>query len=84
MAEWNLNPINTKTLASFKSNKDLVWNNDTEAIEAFVTAVRSETCAGNGRGDIYQAGIEDEIREVLPSFFEALTVAGGGVGYVHD
>lgn len=79
--DWNLNPIDTKTLTSLRSTTDLVWNNDEGAITAFVTAVRIEICAGSGRGDIHQASIEDEIREVLPSFFKAMTVAGSGV---HD
>lgn len=65
---------------------------DDPAIAAFVSKVRLEICAGNHRGNIYSASVEDEIRSVLPSFLEALRVASEkmgledktGMSYSHD
>lgn len=62
------------------------------AIARFVTKVRSEICTDSHRGNIYSPTIDDEVREVLPSFLEALRVASiregchdaSGMSYVHD
>ena len=61
------------------------------SIDEFVTAVM-QVIAIDHRGDIYQPGIGSMVRDVLPSFYEALRVAcrkrGMGekdvVDYVHD
>ena len=62
------------------------------SVANFVTKVRSEICAGSRRGNIYSPTIDEEIREVLPSFLEALRVASkkegledeSGLSYSHD
>ncbi|KAI4247178.1 MAG: hypothetical protein L6R40_001521 [Gallowayella cf. fulva] len=62
-----------------------------DAIVSFVADVRHELCANSRWGNIYSATIDDEVRTILPSFFEALSVASdkmglnkSGVEYVHD
>ena len=60
-------------------------------VEAFVVAVREEVCRG-GRGDIFDRGLDRDIRDVLPSFLavlkEALVLKGGDgedvAVYEHD
>ena len=86
-ADINPEPVIKNYSAPPKVTKDLVWTLNEEAVTAFATTVRIEVCAKNKRGNIYQVGIEDGVRGLLPSFFEALRVAGGdggGVRYVHD
>ena len=71
--------------------KEEVYNGDERAIDLFISEVRKEICSNSGRGDIYQK-LEDPIRQVLPSFFEALKVAARragladetGMDYVYD
>jgi len=71
-------------------SKQDIYTGDERAIVAFISKVRLETCAHNGRGDIYQSGLETQIRELLPSFLEALSVASKKLGldnvldYMHD
>jgi hypothetical protein len=58
-----------------------VENSQLEVME-FVVAVRKEICGGSRRGDIYGPGLDKNIFELLPSFFEvlreALVIEGGG------
>ena len=66
-------------------------NDGKNSIDRFVSEVRTQICAGSGRGDIYQS-LEGCIQAHLPSFLEALRVASkragladeSGVDYVHD
>lgn len=59
--------------------------------DAFVGLVREEICKGR-RGDVFQEGLDAKVREVLPSFLEALRVAlrvegrdeGDVAAYEHD
>ena len=74
-ANWNRDPLVLKNTTFSKLGKEPIWNGDEEAVTAFVTAVRMKICQEDGRGNIYQAGIEGEIRFLIPSFFEALRVA---------
>ncbi|KAL9610593.1 MAG: hypothetical protein Q9167_004719 [Letrouitia subvulpina] len=72
--------------------KEDIMNGKTKTINKFVTAVREHICATSRRGNIYQDGLEDKIRQVLPSFFEALRIASqkleledtSGLTYEHD
>ncbi|KAL8833795.1 MAG: hypothetical protein Q9170_004088 [Blastenia crenularia] len=58
----------------------------------FVSRVREHICGESHRGNIYCDGLESEIKELLPSFFDALRVASekdglvdkSGLSYVHD
>lgn len=62
------------------------------AMTTFIDAVCTEICVKNQRGNIYDQNVEQEIRLVLPSFFEALRVASAklgledrtGASYIHD
>lgn len=71
------------------SKEDLI---NGKARAQFVTRAREHICAESHRGNIYYSGLEDEIHELLPSFFEALRVASercgledtSGSSYVHD
>ena len=62
-----------------------------EAREQFVTAVGKKVCE-LGRGNVYQSGLESDVRAVLPSFFTVLGRAAAGEGqgsgdaaaYEHD
>ncbi|GME28819.1 hypothetical protein GTA08_BOTSDO07967 [Neofusicoccum parvum] len=45
-----------------------------EHVDAFVLAVRRKICAAR-RGDVFQDGLDGEVRRALPSFLEALRVA---------
>ncbi|KAL8995906.1 MAG: hypothetical protein Q9188_006699 [Gyalolechia gomerana] len=62
------------------------------SVSDFVLRAREHICAENRRGNIYHNGFGAEIRELLPSFLEALRVASekdgladkSGVSYVHD
>ncbi|KAL8634665.1 MAG: hypothetical protein Q9226_009456 [Calogaya cf. arnoldii] len=49
-------------------------------IEEFVVDVRIELCAGSHRGNIYSATIDEEVRALLPSFWQALRVASKKAG----
>lgn len=67
-------------------------DNNNSAIDSFVVDVRIELCATSHRGNIYSATIDDEVRTLLPSFWEALKIASermrlddrSGAAYVHD
>ncbi|KAI4257698.1 MAG: hypothetical protein L6R42_005493 [Xanthoria sp. 1 TBL-2021] len=67
-------------------------DNNNSAIDSFVVDVRIELCATSHRGDIYSATIDDEVRRLLPSFWEVLKIASermglddrSGAAYVHD
>ncbi|KAI4289688.1 MAG: hypothetical protein L6R35_001038 [Caloplaca aegaea] len=69
-----------------------VINAKEQATRDFVVQARKHICLESHRGNIYQHGLDDEIRELLPSFFEALRVASerdglddkSGLSYVHD
>lgn len=82
---------NSNALQGQLPSKEEVYKGDDRAVDLFISEVRKEVCSNSGRGDIYQT-LEDPIREVLPSFFEALKVAarrsgladGTGMDYVHD
>lgn len=55
-----------------------------EAVDEFVGEVRREICAAR-RGDVFQEGLDGFVREILPSFVEAVGCAvrlerGGDVG----
>ena len=71
--------------------KEDVYNGEKRAVDYFNSAVQMQVCSHSGRGDIYQT-LEGQIRDLLPSFFEALKVASRilgsadetGLGYVHD
>ncbi|KAI4144450.1 MAG: hypothetical protein L6R39_004176 [Caloplaca ligustica] len=73
-------------------SKEDVINNQGRAVSDFVTRARERICSNSRRGNIYWHGMEGEIRELLPSFFEALRVASekeglddrSGLSYVHD
>ena len=73
-------------------SREAVWKGDSDAVTKFITQTRIEICANSRRGNIYWAGLEGEIRELLPSFFTALKVASekegledrSGLSYVHD
>ncbi|KAF2429765.1 hypothetical protein EJ08DRAFT_267201 [Tothia fuscella] len=56
----------------------------------FVDAVRKEICSGSHRGDIFNARLDQDIMDVLPSFFKVLGEAlmaegreGGAAVYEH-
>ncbi|KAI4194622.1 MAG: hypothetical protein LQ350_007677 [Teloschistes chrysophthalmus] len=59
---------------------------------SFVADVRHEICKHSHRGNIYSATIDEEVRNLLPSFLDALKVASKkmgledctGAAYVHD
>ena len=74
-AESNTDEVVPDGRASAKLVKELIWAGDEEATADFVTAVRMHICKEDGRGNIYQAGIDDHVRFLLPSFFAALTTA---------
>ncbi|KAL8994970.1 MAG: hypothetical protein Q9169_005211 [Polycauliona sp. 2 TL-2023] len=62
------------------------------ALESFIVDVRLELCAANHRGNIYSATIDEEIRAILPSFWEVLKIASekagledrSGAAFVYD
>ncbi|KAL9024937.1 MAG: hypothetical protein Q9180_007769 [Flavoplaca navasiana] len=62
------------------------------ALDSFTVDVRIQLCATSHRGNIYSSTIDEEVRTLLPSFFEALRVASekdgledrSGAAYVHD
>lgn len=68
-----------------------VYNGEKRAVDHFISAVRMQVCSHSGRGDIYQT-LEGQIRDLLPSFFNALRVASRtlgstdktGLDYAHD
>ncbi|KAK6338789.1 hypothetical protein TWF696_009600 [Orbilia brochopaga] len=47
---------------------------DSEAVSEFMKAVKEEICASR-RGDVFCGQMEEDVRALLPSFFEALRVA---------
>ncbi|KAL8779387.1 MAG: hypothetical protein Q9194_001484, partial [Teloschistes cf. exilis] len=61
-------------------------------VASFVADVRREICDHSHRGNIYSATIDEEVRNLLPSFLDALKVASEkmglddctGAAYVHD
>ncbi len=55
-------PIVSQTPTPSKLTKELVWAGSEDATTAFISAVRFEICAKNKRGNIYQTGIEDNVR----------------------
>ena len=71
--------------------KEDVYNGEKGAIDHFISAVRMQVCSHSRRGDIYQT-LEGQIRDLLPSFYEALRVASQtlrstdetGLDYAHD
>ena len=71
--------------------KEDVYNGKKRAVDQFNSAVRMQVCWHSGRGNIYQT-LEGQLRDLLPSFFEALKVASRtlgsadetGLDYVHD
>ena len=72
------------------TKQKLFLGEDERVLATFVSQVIFELCAENGRGDIYQSGLDKATRDLLPSFFEALRRASGRLGledpvdYVHD
>lgn len=62
------------------------------SVSDLVLRAREHICAESRRGNIYHNGFGAEIRELLPSFLEALRVASekdgladkSGLSYVHD
>ena len=72
------------------TKQELYLGNEKRALTAFVSKVQFELCATNGRGDIYQSGLDKAIRDLMPSFFGALRRASARLGlenpldYVHD
>lgn len=72
------------------TKQTLYLGSDERALTVFVSNVIFELCAKNGRGDIYQSGLDTATRDLLPSFFQALRRASGRLGvedpvdYVHD
>ena len=62
------------------------------ATSQFCKDVRLEVCSRNRRGNIYSADIEDDVRQILPSFADALRQASvkmgledsSGMAFVHD
>ncbi|KAI4157192.1 MAG: hypothetical protein LQ342_008471 [Letrouitia transgressa] len=85
----NRNALNKET--QYRLKKDIM-EGEIKAVNRFVTDVREHICATSRRGNIYQNGLEEDIRQVLPSFFEALRVASrklglkdtSGLTYEHD
>ncbi|KAL8761734.1 MAG: hypothetical protein Q9184_002176 [Pyrenodesmia sp. 2 TL-2023] len=75
--------------ATEPSKEDLI---NGKGVAGFVTRAREHICAKSHRGNVYHSGMEDEIRDLLPSFFEALQIASqrcgledtSGSAYVHD
>ncbi|KAI4202592.1 MAG: hypothetical protein LQ346_001952 [Caloplaca aetnensis] len=71
------------------SKEDLI---NGEAVAEFVTRAREHICAESHRGNVYHSDLEREVRELLPSFLEALRVASekcgledtSGLSYIHD
>lgn len=80
---------------AFLPSKEEILKGDTEALTMFVDEVHFQICGHDARGDIFQE-VETKIRQVLPSFWNALRVAsakfelaqygddGSGVTFVHD
>ena len=72
------------------TKQQMYLGNDERALAIFVSKVIFELCAKNGRGNIYQSGLDKATRDLLPSFFDALRRASGRLGlespvdYVHD
>lgn len=73
-------------------SKEEILAGSAKALTEFVAEVRFEICTRNGRGNIYQ-DVETNIRQVLPSFWQALRVASqksgldgecSGLSFVHD
>ena len=62
------------------------------ALDSFIVDVSIQLCATSHRGNIYSSTIDEEVRTLLPSFFEALRIASerdgledrSGAAYVHD
>lgn len=67
-----------------------VYDDHEPAVDAFISAVMKEICITNGRGDIYQKDLRKKVKDLLPSFLEALRVASerfqlkSPIDYVHD
>lgn len=84
---WSALPCGAPKLA-----KEDIMNGKEHAVNDFVSRATEHICAESGRGNIYYHQFEAEIREVLPSFFDALRVASekdgladtSGLSYVHD
>lgn len=77
--------------AALPSKEDVI-SEFNPAVTTFIDAVRTDICVENRRGNIYDSDVEQAIRHVLPSFFEALRVANtklglddcSGASYVYD
>ena len=73
-------------------SKEDIMEGREAAVSDFVTRVIHHLCAESGRGNIYYDGLDGYIRELLPSFFDALRIASEksgledrtGLSYVHD
>ena len=81
-----------KVASSDLPSKAEVMSGDEHAVTAFIAAVLFEICVRKPRGNIYQAGIDVDIRGLLPSFWHALRVAsekmgladGSGLAFEHN
>ncbi|KAI4090793.1 MAG: hypothetical protein L6R37_007836 [Teloschistes peruensis] len=51
-----------------------------DIVASFVADVRHEICDHSHRGDIYSATIDEEVRNLLPSFLDVLKVASEKIG----
>lgn len=93
---WNTLNLDQKRYISAEVGRqttaDDTCTGSQDAISNFAAAVRVQICAESGRGDIYSATIEDEFRQILPSFLDALRVASrklglqdqSGLDFLHD
>ncbi|KAL9013622.1 MAG: hypothetical protein Q9173_001699 [Seirophora scorigena] len=98
---WSALPLSLKTIRTagpdeiecqtVTSELNVINRNEQTTGDFFVRA-REHICSESHRGNIDYHGLDDEIREPLPSFFEAPRVASksdglddkSGLSYVHD
>ncbi|KAJ6264561.1 hypothetical protein Dda_0708 [Drechslerella dactyloides] len=57
-----------------QTDRKLVAEGDGDAVDEFVLKVRREVCRG-GRGDVFDKDLDGDIRDLVPSFLQALKVA---------
>jgi hypothetical protein len=65
---WSRIPIDIRRAIVTSFNAD----NRGPAVIEFVAEARKEICGGSRRGDIYSPHLDDDVFQVLPSFFEVL------------
>lgn len=57
------------------STKHRALSGDEEAVALFVSKIIVEACNSYSGGNIYKASIPSDVKKVIPSFFDALSVA---------